>query len=259
MDKKFRYAKLGNSTDPALLGIDPTNLFLPGTLEKMQGTCISMPVLYIALGEALGYPIKGVNVGDHFFCRWDGKGYVSNIEPTGGGGWSPDEDYIRDMKVTKEQLASGAYMRSLSKREVIGNFFFARASHYAATGRPNHALEDFKRVVACNPRDVDGYPNLARLAAQRARTFGKAVSLPIDAPQAFFPQPGGSPFSSLVLPEYASPRPEDYLPKIPGVPAFGQQQKPISPHPYMPPGTIPSPHVVPDPLKDSPGLRRTSP
>ena len=31
-----------------------------------------------------------------------------------------------NIRVTDEQLASGAYMRTLTKRELIGNFFFAR-------------------------------------------------------------------------------------------------------------------------------------
>ena len=116
LEKELKYAKLGSAQDVVYLNQDPRNLFLNGLLDRMTGTCISMPVLYIALGEELGYPIYGVNAGDHMFCRWDDGTFMTNIEPTGGGGWSPDEDYIRDMEVTDKQLKTGAYMRTLTKR-----------------------------------------------------------------------------------------------------------------------------------------------
>jgi len=256
-EKKFRYAKLGEGTDPTVLSQDPKNLFLYGILDRMQGTCISMPVLYIALGEALGYPIKGVNAGDHFFCRWDGGGYTSNIEPTGGGGWSPDENYIRDMKVTEQQLKSGAYMKSLSKREIVGNFFFARAGYYSLRGENAKATQDLLKVVAWNSRDVDGYANLAELFARQAHQFGKQVDLQAT-------------YSKMVLndikrqdqeiissmetgfPQY--PMPSGYrgstLPSAARGPAYAQ------PGIGLPSGsTVPTPYV-PDPLKDYSGLRR---
>jgi regulator of sirC expression with transglutaminase-like and TPR domain len=173
----FRYAELGGAKDAAAFHRDPRNLFLNGVLDRKQGTCISMPVLYIAVADRLGYPVRGVNANDHFFCRWDDGRAVSNIEATSEGGWSADEDYIRDMKVTPGQIRSGAAMRSLTRRELIGNFFFARAAHYAVTGRPIAAERDLLKVIACNPRDADGYANLAQMYARAARRLGKAVAL----------------------------------------------------------------------------------
>jgi regulator of sirC expression with transglutaminase-like and TPR domain len=233
-EKKFRYAKLGDAKDASLLAADPKNLFLYGILDRMQGTCISMPVLYIALGEALGYPIKGVNANDHFFCRWDGGGYTSNIEATSGGGNASDEQYIRDMNVTKEQIQSGAYMRSLSKREVVGNFFFARAGCFAIHGMTAQAHRDLLKVVACNPREVDAYANLAELSARRAHELGKAVDLRAvydnltqkdlkrqnekllsDLENGRLPMPGTSPLFPSALPVSGpgnlNPRPASYV------------------------------------------------
>jgi len=178
--QKFRYAELGGAKDAAAFHCDPRNLFLNGVLDRKQGTCISMPVLYIAVADRLGYPVRGVNANDHFFCRWDDGRAVSNIEATSEGGWSADEDYIRDMKVTPGQIRSGAAMRSLTRRELIGNFFFARAAHYAVTGRPALAERDLLKVIACNPRDADGYANLAQMYARAARRLGKAVALDLS-------------------------------------------------------------------------------
>lgn len=240
--KNFRYTKLGDANDVVSLNREPTNLFLNGILDRMMGTCVSMPVIYIALGEEMGYPIKGVNAEDHFFCRWEGNGYVSNIEATNGGEEFTDEFYKKDLGVTDEQLASGAYMKTLSKRELIGNFFFARASFYSATGQAEKAIDDFQRVVACNPRDVDGFANLAQLCARRARQLGKRVDLVNHFPDVF-----------------VSPSPN-----VPGarIPMFGaesgraQTQGVPKPNVTARPPILNPQDLVPDPLKSMPGGRR---
>jgi hypothetical protein len=217
----------------------------------MQGTCISMPALYIALGERLGCPIKGVNANEHFFCRWDDGKYVSNIEVTSGGGWSPDEDYVRDMEMTPEQLRSGAYMRTLTKRELIGNFFFARAAHYASTGRPLQAERDLLRVAACNPRDVDAFSNPACLYARTARRLGKRPALedlPPPSPvrgalppniEAMLPRPGAA--ADPGLGAFRGPSPRSFrssgAPDPAGRRAFdpaGQRRPPLEPAPPDP-------------------------
>jgi regulator of sirC expression with transglutaminase-like and TPR domain len=161
-ERGLRYTRHGDSNDPAGLNKDPLNLFLNGVLDRNMGTCVSMPVLYLALGERLGYPIKGVNAKDHFFCRWDDGKFVTNIEPTSDGGWSSDEDYIKDFGITPRQVASGAYMRTLTKREVVGTFYFARAAYRAAAHRDyEKAIRDELKAAGCNPRDADVCAHLA--------------------------------------------------------------------------------------------------
>lgn len=52
--------------------------FLHGLLDHddarqaFGGNCVSLPVLYSAVGRRLGYPIKLVNSKEHVFCRWMG-------------------------------------------------------------------------------------------------------------------------------------------------------------------------------------------
>lgn len=44
------------------------DVFLPGLLgTKRQGTCSSLPVLYVAVGRRLGYPLKLVTTKGHLF------------------------------------------------------------------------------------------------------------------------------------------------------------------------------------------------
>jgi len=62
---------------------DPRVAFLHGMVpaggqsvsDTMGGTCASMPVLYVAVGRRLGYPLKLVATDSHVFARWDGLGH----------------------------------------------------------------------------------------------------------------------------------------------------------------------------------------
>jgi hypothetical protein len=52
-----------------------------------SGTCASLPVLYVAIGRRLGYPMKLVSARGHLFSRWespDGK-VRFNMEAMGHG------------------------------------------------------------------------------------------------------------------------------------------------------------------------------
>ncbi len=45
---------------------DPNSLFLHIVMDRKQGYCLSMSVLYLAIGERLGLPLHGVVVPGHF-------------------------------------------------------------------------------------------------------------------------------------------------------------------------------------------------
>jgi regulator of sirC expression with transglutaminase-like and TPR domain len=119
---------------------DPDDLFLRGLLgEKRTGTCVSMPVLYVAIGRRLGYPMKLVTAKAHLFARWegpDGKERL-NIEATNQGlNCFPDE-YYRNWPVpmSEEEYNSGHYLRSLTPEEELALFLSTRGHCLEAQGR----------------------------------------------------------------------------------------------------------------------------
>lgn len=164
---------------------DSRNLFLHGLLTGRGGTCVSMPVLYAAVGRRLGYPIKLVEAKEHIFCRWDGEdGERFNIEATARGFHDPSDDYYQTFPVplSARDLASGLYLRSLTPREELALFLGQRGSccfdhlqlHQAAlcfgTARdlaPNYPQYEHARMKALVVRRalpkvqqamVDGHP-----------------------------------------------------------------------------------------------------
>jgi hypothetical protein len=71
----------------------PADLFIHGILEEKRsgGTCASMPVVYVAIGRPLGYPLKLVEGRGHVFIRWDdARGTVIGW-PTLGECWIPPD------------------------------------------------------------------------------------------------------------------------------------------------------------------------
>ena len=104
--------------------------FIHGLLTGYGGTCATMPPLYIAVGRALGYPLKLVQAKEHLFARWDEPGGERfNIECTSLG-FVPydDEHYLTQPRpLSRAEVEAGVFLRSLTPREELGAFLKQRA------------------------------------------------------------------------------------------------------------------------------------
>jgi hypothetical protein len=87
-------------------------------LQTHKGNCQSMPILWLAVAQRLGYPVKGVLAPQHLFLRFENGAHPINVEATAAG-VPTDEAMIRDLEIPAEAIRSGAFMRSLSKRELV--------------------------------------------------------------------------------------------------------------------------------------------
>jgi len=137
-DPKMRAGPVEVSpTDFSFFG-KPQDLFIHGLTEAQhQGTCASMPVLYVAVGRRLGYPLKLVECKGHLFVRWDDGKERFNIEGTSRGlNCFPDEEYMEwPWPISKEELETSMYMKSLSPRRELAAFLELRALCFKQHGR----------------------------------------------------------------------------------------------------------------------------
>ncbi len=111
------------------------NKFINGYLASKKGSCITMPMLYMLLGEKLGYPIAAVRSPKHFFVRYiadpkDSK-FKANIEATNGGGYMSDKRYKSDVLIPDKAIKNGVYLRTLSKKEYIASLLLDNACEWA--------------------------------------------------------------------------------------------------------------------------------
>lgn len=164
---------------------DSRDLFLHGLLTgKRQGTCVSMPVLYVAVGRKLGYPLKLVTSKAHLFARWespDGHERL-NIEATSQGlNCFPDEYYHTwPVPLTPAEIASGQYLKSLTPDEELAVFLSVRGHCLEAAGRLPEAQLAYAQAHQLAPSSTQ---YLAFLAASVRREMPEWEQVRVDLGQ----------------------------------------------------------------------------
>ena len=93
-------------------------VYLPSVLRLRRGSCVGLGSLYLALGERLGWNMRGVIVPGHFFVRIQERGVSYNLELLRGGAELPDSWYHARYPVPV--FAGAAYARPLYAEEVAG-------------------------------------------------------------------------------------------------------------------------------------------
>jgi hypothetical protein len=114
------------------LHADAEKTTLAGLLRSRRGSCISMPLIYLVLGQRFGFPVHLVAIGQHYFIRWEEPGYRLDIETTSTDKvlvTDDDSTYIDEEGLTRQQL-NGSDLRNLTNREVVGQLFFTRSSYW---------------------------------------------------------------------------------------------------------------------------------
>jgi hypothetical protein len=133
---------------------DSSSVFLHGLLgAERKGTCSSLPVLYVAMGRQLGYPLKLVTTRGHLFVRWEGEGERFNVEATAWGLSRFDDDYYRrwPFELHPGEEASEGYLKSLTAPEELAVFLSIRGMCLREQGRLSEAVEGFAAAVKLAP------------------------------------------------------------------------------------------------------------
>ncbi|MBN2583971.1 MAG: hypothetical protein JXL80_12970 [Planctomycetes bacterium] len=222
--------------------------------ETPGGTCASMPVLYVAVGRRLGYPLKLVTTRGHVFVRWDGKDHLNpawreriNMEGTHGFSSYPDDYYKTwPAKVTEAEIKINGYFVSLTPSEELAEFLASRGHCGTDNGQLAFAARCFENAYRYDTQRrcyrewfldaarKSGYrpvtPALASLLQQRMRP-GSDPEFIIGQQQAAARRewlrsqgagtgapalPNGMPVGGLQPPQPGIPQP--YQPPTPGQP-----------------------------------------
>ncbi|MHC4645011.1 MAG: tetratricopeptide repeat protein [Planctomycetota bacterium] len=146
---------------------DPNELFLHVIMDKKQGYCLSLSILYLSLAERLGVPVYGVVVPGHFFVRYDDGQESFNIETTSNGGTADDEHYINKFKVPAYR--DSIYMKSLDKIQTLGCFFNNLGNSYSSVGDIHTAQAVLEKSVEINPSLAESHMNLGNIYLKKER------------------------------------------------------------------------------------------
>jgi hypothetical protein len=156
--------------------VDSKDLFLHGLISsRAMGTCISMPVFYVAIGQRLGYPMKLVTAKDHLFARWesaDGKERF-NIEATGQGLSTPDDDFYKKwpFPISNEDIKLNSYLKAQTAAQELSLFMDTRGHCLRVDGRLPEAKAAYLEAQALTPQWPEHKLFLAAADKPMAQTF----------------------------------------------------------------------------------------
>jgi len=160
---------------------DSRDLFIHGMMDGPGGTCASMPVIYVAVGRRLGYPLKLVEAPGHLFFRWEGSRFNVferfNVEGSGHGiSFYSDDFYLTwPSEWLPCDKAGGWYLKSLSPVEELAAFLSTRGSCLEDNGRTREAIQAFEWASSLLPDDLRYSSQLVKLMRRELRDGFRAL------------------------------------------------------------------------------------
>ncbi|MDA7425602.1 transglutaminase family protein [Thalassococcus lentus] len=101
-------------------GLKFENRFLSDYLADRRGNCVTMPFLFIAIGQRLGLDMRPSLAPQHVLVRFTTKeGEDHNIEATNGGLRSDNAPYVNNMPITAKAIANRVFLATLSNEEAV--------------------------------------------------------------------------------------------------------------------------------------------
>lgn len=142
------------------------NVFIHGMIDDVNGgTCASMPVMYVAVGRRLGYPMKLVLAKTHIFARWEDPktGEKFNIEGTNAQFADHPDSYYQNwpVRITNAELKQGWYLKPLNPAEELAVFLQNRAYCLFDNNRFREARTAFTESYRLAPQNPLGPAQIA--------------------------------------------------------------------------------------------------
>jgi hypothetical protein len=171
---------------------DSRDLFIHGMIDGPGGTCASMPVMYVAVGRRLGYPLKLVQTRGHLFARWDdpeGKCFgfpeTFNVEGAGEGIASYRDEHYKTWPEPWSEIdeAEGWYLKSMTPLDELASFLATRGDCLTDNGRLAEAVQAYEWATVVAPGDKRYQQVLARTQQRYLAQHEDEISLLMELNQ----------------------------------------------------------------------------
>jgi regulator of sirC expression with transglutaminase-like and TPR domain len=136
------------------LGRNIRNKLISTYLTTRRGNCVSMPILFLIVGERMGLNLGLSTAPLHIFLRHtDEGGREINLEATSGALPARTLWYRQNLPMTDRAIESGLYMRTLTRREAVAHMASTLVDFLMSEGRYREAIEVGELIVQHYPRD----------------------------------------------------------------------------------------------------------
>ena len=151
------------------LGANLPHQLLSSYLHSRKGNCVSMPTLFHALMQRLdpSIPVSALHAPLHLFCRVKDRqtNDVWNIETTNGT-TARNVWYIESMKIPKQGIETGIYMRELSKKEFLAELISVLVNQRREKKQFKKALQYTDLALKLNPKSITNIVQKCALNAE---------------------------------------------------------------------------------------------
>lgn len=176
-------------SDP--FGQNPESRLLSHYLATRKGNCVSMPMLFVVLGERLGLDVTLSTAPLHVFVKYrdDATGKTYNLETTSGAGGARDAYYRDKMPMSDAAIENGVYLKTLTRRETIAVMATTVLDHLLDTGRYDEAIEVADAILEAYPTHAYAFVKKGTAYARLLkREFIEKYSTERDIPPALLPR-----------------------------------------------------------------------
>ncbi len=159
-DKPFQY----NLDDP--YGQRISTKLLPNYMKSRKGNCISMPILFLVLGEKLRLDLSLSTAPLHVFIKYtdDQTGKTYNLETTSGAGFTRDSWYHKKSPMMDAAIRNGVYLKNLSRKETLAVIAGLFVEHLIDTKK-------YEQAIAVSDVILEAYPAYGYLLAKKGTAY----------------------------------------------------------------------------------------
>jgi regulator of sirC expression with transglutaminase-like and TPR domain len=139
------------------LGHDIRNKLLSNYLVSRKGNCVTMPELFVILGQRLGIDVTTSSAPKHVLVKFNSQefGRWINLEATSGANPARDEWLQQQFpSMTPAAIKSGLYLRPLTKREAAAALAETVAEYHFEQQQYEKAIAVASLILEYYPKDA---------------------------------------------------------------------------------------------------------
>ena len=122
-------------------GLDIQNKLLSDYIQDRRGNCITMPFLFIILGQRLGLDVTPAMAPLHVFVKFtDDHGETHNLEATSGAGRARDQHYRDLLPITDAAISNGVFLTPLNAEQSVAVIAAVMVEELITRERYNDAM-----------------------------------------------------------------------------------------------------------------------
>ena len=159
---------------------DPRNSFLNDVLDRRLGIPITLSLIYMEVGQRVGFPLFGVGMPGHFLLKhYDVDGRETLIDPFAEGRILSlaDCQHRLDEIYSGQMLLQPEFLLAVSRRQILTRVLNNLKNIYLSTRNFRKALAIVDMILAIYPRSPEDVKQRATLRYSLGQLRGAAEDL----------------------------------------------------------------------------------